>query len=136
MNTTPKGMAWCYLTAIFVVGMLAGGVTGGLAGYRFGTQHLVRPPAPETMAASVKQRLAQDLRLSPEQQQQVSPIVDHYVIEMNEVHSNTVERAINVIRDMHQRVGEVLTPGQRDRLQQLESERESEFRRAAHPPGR
>lgn len=136
MNTTPKGKALFYMIAIFAVGLLAGSVAGGLTGYRFGAQRLTRPLAPEQMAASVKQRLQLDLQLTLEQQIKVAPLVDGFVREMNEVHSNTVERAVGVIQRMHQRVAEVLTPEQRERLQQGQAERETEFRRAAHPPGR
>lgn len=136
MNTTPKGKALFYMAAIFAIGLLAGGVAGGLTGYRFGTQRLSRPPAAEQMAASVKQRLQQELRLTAEQEKQIAPMVSDFVVEMNAVHSNTVERAVTVIRSMHQRVAEVLTPEQRDSLQRMQQEREAEFRRAAHPPGR
>lgn len=136
MNTTPKSKALFYMAAIFAVGLLAGGVVGGLAGYRFGTQRLAQPLAAEQMAASVKQRLQQELRLTAEQQKQIAPLVDSFVLEMNEVHSNTVERAVGVIQRMHQRVEEVLTPEQRELLQHLQQEREAEFRRVAHPPGR
>ena len=136
MNTTPKGKALFYMAAIFAIGLLAGGVAGGLTGYRFGTQRLSRPPTAEQMAASVKQRLQQERRLTAEQERQIAPMVDDFVVEMNVVHSNTVERAVTIIRSMHQRVTEVLTPEQRDSLQRMQQEREAEFRRAAHPPGR
>jgi Spy/CpxP family protein refolding chaperone len=136
MNTTPKGKALFYMAAIFAIGLLAGGVAGGLTGYRFGTQRLLRPPAAEQMAASVKQRLQQELRLTAEQEKQIAPMVDDFVVEMNAVHSNTVERAVTVIRSMHQRVAEVLTPEQRNSLQRMQQEREAEFRRVAHPPER
>ena len=136
MNTTPKGKALFYMTAIFAIGLLAGGVAGGLTGYRFGTQKLSRPPTGEQMAASVKQRLQQQLRLTAEQEKQIAPMVADFVVEMNAVHSNTVERAVTVIRSMHQRVAEVLTPEQRDSLQRMQQEREAEFRRVAHPPRR
>lgn len=88
------------------------------------------------MAASVKQRLQQELRLTIEQEKAIAPLVDDFVRQMNEVHSNTVERAVGVIQRLHQRVAEVLTPEQRERLQRMQQEREAEFRRAAHPPGR
>jgi len=136
MNTNPKGKALFYMAAIFAVGLLAGGVAGGLTGYRFGIQKLSRPPSAEQMATSVIQRLEQELRLTAEQQKQISPLVDSFVVEMNEVHSNTVERAVGVIQHMHQRVAEVLTPEQRELLQHMQQEREAEFRRVAHPPGR
>jgi len=136
MNTTPKGKALFYMAAIFAIGLLAGGVAGGLTGYRFGTQRLSRPPTAEQMAASVKQRLQQELRLTAEQERQIAPMVDDFVVEMSAVHSNTVERAVTIIRSMHQRATEVLTPEQRDSLQRMQQEREAEFRRAAHPPGR
>lgn len=136
MSTTPKSRALSYMAAIFAVGLLAGGVAGGLTGYRFGTQRLARPLAADQMAASIKQRLQQELHLTEEQQKAIAPRVDSFVLEMNEVHSNTVERAVAVIQRMHQRVAEVLTPEQRERLQQAQTEREAEFRRAAHPPGR
>ena len=135
MNTSPKGKALFYMAAIFAFGLLAGGVVGGLTGYRFGIQKLSQPPSAEQMATSVKQRLQQELRLTTEQQKQISPLVDSFVVEMNEVHSNTVERAVGVIQHMHQRVAEVLTPEQRELLQHLQQEREAEFRRVAHPPG-
>ncbi|MCP5526596.1 MAG: hypothetical protein H7A47_07300 [Verrucomicrobiales bacterium] len=134
MKSTSQRQALCYMAAIFAAGLLAGGVAGGLVGYRFGTERLTRPLGPEAMADGVKQRLHHDLRLSPEQQEQVSPLVDRFVLEMSGVHSNTVEQAVGVIQQMHQRVAEILTPRQRERLQSIQQEREAEFRRTAHPP--
>jgi hypothetical protein len=136
MITTPKRKALVYMAAIFAAGLLAGGVVGGLSGFRLGTQRLARPLPADQMAATVKQRLQQELHLTAEQQKLIAPMVDSFVLEMNEVHSNTVERAVGVIQHMHQRVAEVLTPEQGERLLQVQTEREAEFRHAAHPPGR
>ncbi len=136
MTTTPRSKALFYMAAIFAAGLLAGGVVGGLVGYRFGVERLARPQAAEQMAGSVKQRLQQDLRLTAQQQEQIAPVVDRFVREMNTVHSNTVERAVGVIQRMHQQVAEFLNPEQRQRLQQVQAEREADFRRATHPPGR
>lgn len=136
MSTTPKNKALAYMAAIFLVGLLAGGVVGGLTGFRLGAQRLPRPPASDRMAASVKQRLQQDLRLSEEQGKRIAPSVDAFVREMEGVHSNTVERSIQVIQRMHQRVEESLTPEQKARFRRIQREREVEFRRAARPPGK
>ncbi|MEK7676960.1 MAG: hypothetical protein AAB676_14100 [Verrucomicrobiota bacterium] len=136
MNATPKGKALIYMAAIFIAGLLAGAVVGGLTGFKLGAQRLAFPPASEQMAASVKQRMQQGLRLSEEQGKQIAPVVDAFMHEMSGVHSNTVERSIQVIRQMHQRVEEFLTPEQKARFRRIQQEREAEFRRAAYPPGK
>lgn len=134
MNMPPKRRALAYLLASFLAGLVAGMVAGGLAGRTLGADRLARPPAPEAMAASVKQRLQQDLRLSPEQARQVAPIVDHFVQQLQVVHSNTVEQSVLAIRQMHRDVEAVLTPDQKRQFSEVQERREAEFRRVARPP--
>jgi len=134
MNTTPKGKALIYMAAIFIAGLLAGGVLGGLSGFKLGTQRLAHPPRPDQMATSVRQRLQQDLKLTDGQARQIAPVVDRFVREMSAVHSNTVERSIEVIRQMHRRVEELLTPEQKEKFRKVQQEREETFRRATRLP--
>jgi len=134
MNTTPKGRALSYIAAIFIAGLLAGGVLGGLTGFKLGTQRLAHPPRPDQMATNVRQRLQQDLKLTDEQVRQIAPGVDRFAREMGLVHSNTVERSIEVIRQMHRRVEEFLTPEQKEKFRKVQQEREETFRRAARRP--
>jgi len=135
MNAISKRKALIYLSAVFIAGLVAGVVAGGLIGFRLGAQHLTRPPGPDQMAADIKQRLRQDLHLSETQVEQISPVVDAFVKEMDTVHSNTVEQCVQLIRKMHQRVETFLDPKQKARFKSIQQAREAEFRRRARPPG-
>ena len=130
MNPTPKRRAALYLAAVFAAGLIA----GGLAGFALARRWPPPPPSPEHMAGHIRSRLTSDLRLTETQTQQIAPVVDELVRQMQVEHESTVERMVQIIRESHQRMEPFLTPEQREKFRRIQQEREQAFRRAARPP--
>jgi Spy/CpxP family protein refolding chaperone len=128
MNSNPKRKAALYLAAVFVAGLVA----GGMAGLTLARTVAPKPP-PAELAENVRSRLKADLRLSDKQVRQISPIVDELMQEMQAEHDQTVERVVRIIRRKHQRMEQFLAPEQRSKFKQIEQEREEAFRRGARP---
>jgi Spy/CpxP family protein refolding chaperone len=136
MNGISKRRAIVYLAAIF----LAGVVTGGVTGFTVGRRSIFRPPPqPREMAPRILEGLKKDLSLTDEQVRQIQPLLQRHCSELGALHSGTRERMAEMIRKSHEEIGQFLTPEQRDKLAALDREREAFFRQKGHgspPPPR
>jgi hypothetical protein len=128
-----KRSAAIYLAAVFLAGLLAGGV----AGFSLGKRNAFAPPRPQDMASHICERLKSKLRLTPEQVKQVEPLVNETAAELETVHSTTADRITEIFQKLNQRQGQFLTPEQKVLLEEMERERRQFFRKVFKAkPGR
>lgn len=103
------------LTAIF----LTGGVTGGLVTWRFGHKMAVKRHQPEQWAPMHMSRLADRLKLQPEQVEQLRPIVRRHLEELGRLRNNWLAESRVAIERMEREVADKLTPEQQVKFEEL-----------------
>jgi Spy/CpxP family protein refolding chaperone len=112
-----NSLRWKLILA-FVLVFLAGGACGF-----FGAFH-VHPffarMDPGAMAEHMKERLRAELKLTPEQMQQISPIIDRAASELKTKREQTMRDVHEIFEQAHRDMQPFLTPEQRTRLEELE----------------
>jgi Spy/CpxP family protein refolding chaperone len=112
-----KSLRWKLILA-FVLVFLAGVACGF-----FGTLHthyfFARMDS-ESMAQHMKQRLRAELKLTPQQMQQISPIIDRAASQLKTKREQTMRDVHEIFEQTHRDMQPLLTPEQRTRLEELE----------------
>ena len=112
-----KSLRWKLILA-FVLVFLAGVACGF-----FGTLHthyfFARMDS-ESMAQHMKQRLRAELKLTPQQMQQISPIIDRAASQLKTKREQTMRDVHEIFEQTHRDMQPFLTPEQRTRLEELE----------------
>lgn len=121
------------LTLVFLAG-LATGVFGGAwhARHAFAGRH------GERMGERMRERLQHELSLTPEQLQQMNPILDETTRQLQEIRAETGRRVSDTVTQSHERLAANLTPEQQTELRRMER-RHHGFRRRhrdGEPPSR
>lgn len=112
---------WKVILVLFGI-FVAGGVTGGFITLRVMHERFSRHPVPEEWAPRHLRRLANRLELTPEQQEQIRPIVRRHMELLNRVRSLAIKESQLEIESMQREVAEKLTPAQRARFEQMNRE--------------
>jgi len=123
MNTIAK-RRWM-LGAMFVVGLITGAVgTAGLT-LRF------LPPLPLPSGAEIVRRASDDLRseikITPEQEQQIRPILERHGAELDAIHHEILTKVFVSIQAKNAAVEQVLNPEQRRNFEASEAKRLKKF---------
>src|SRR5438132_10259111 len=112
-----ESLRWKLILA-FVLVFLAGVACGF-----FGTVHthyfFARMDS-ESMTQHMKQRLRAELKLTPEQMQQISPIIDHAASQLKTKREQTMRDIHEILEQTHREMQPFLTPEQRTKLEELE----------------
>jgi Spy/CpxP family protein refolding chaperone len=109
------------VVAIFICGGLAGaGITIAV------TSH--RPPGPRDLQRFLVKRLD----LTPEQTQKVAPILTKLNQDIDATRRDARQRISSLIDDAHAQIATVLTPEQKQRLEQMQRERHERVEHAMH----
>ena len=103
------------LLGIFV----AGGVTGGLVTLRVLKEKTNNRPVPEEWAPRHLKRLADRLELTPEQQEQIRPIVRRNIEQLGRVRNTFAAETQTVVELMQREIAEKLTWEQRAKFTQM-----------------
>jgi uncharacterized membrane protein len=124
------------LLGIFV----AGGVTGAFVMLRVGREMFIKRPGPEQWAPNHLKRLAERLKLEPEQVEQLRPIVRRNMEELNRLRDTSMAETKFVFERMEREISEKLTPEQRSKFEQLNKEMRERAKRVMpdrkkRPPG-
>ena len=106
------------LLGIFV----AGGVTGGFVTLRVLREKLAQRPMPEEWAPRHLKRLVDRLALTPEQQEQIRPIVRHNMEQLNRLRNQSRAETQMRIESMQRDIAQKLTPEQRAAFEQMNRE--------------
>jgi glutamate/tyrosine decarboxylase-like PLP-dependent enzyme len=123
MNGTSKTKALVYLLAVFLAGIITGGVGGALFAH-----HCFRPPPPprRDLPAHIVNELKRDLQLTDDQVRQLQPLVQASVRE-------TVEGIIAGMHRTDRQIERLLTAEQGTRLHERSAKHEQEMRDSLHP---
>lgn len=103
------------LMAIFV----AGGVTGAFVTMRVGRKLIADRPMPDQWAPLHMRKLADRLKLQPEQVEQLRPIVRRNLEELGRLRNSCLADSRVVFERMEREVAEKLTPEQRVKFEEL-----------------
>ena len=106
------------LCGIFV----AGGVAGGFVTMRVWKDRLANRPVPEEWAPRHLKRLNDRLALTPEQQEQLRPIVRRNMELLNRIRNSSMGETKLVVEGMQREIAEKLTPEQRTKFDQMNQE--------------
>ena len=114
-------------------------VAGAAAGF-FGAAHL-RPPGlfhrvpSGSIAEHVKRHLRGELKLTPQQVEQISPIVDQATSNLEAKRQQTGREVRAIFEEMHKRISPLLTAEQQKRLAEMEQQhRQMMHKRGYEPP--
>jgi Spy/CpxP family protein refolding chaperone len=108
-----------YSVAIF----LLGGITGAAIAVDAGRNAWVRPPFIHDMSQHLQARLISRLELTPAQLQKIQPAIAKLAADMQAVHSDTMKRGSKLMDDFYAAIASELTPGQKQKLDELKKAR-------------
>jgi len=100
----------------------AGGVAGGFVTLRVLRDKFVNRPVPEEWAPRHLKRLNERLALTPEQQEQLRPIVRRHMEQLNRIRNRSMEETKTVVESMQSEITERLTAEQRIKFEQMNRE--------------
>jgi uncharacterized membrane protein len=100
----------------------AGGVTGGFVTVRVWRERLANRPVPEEWAPRHLKRLADRLDLTPQQQEQIRPIIKRNMEQLNRLRNRSMAEAKTAVEGMQREITEQLTPEQRAKFEQMNRE--------------
>jgi Spy/CpxP family protein refolding chaperone len=127
-----QSLRWKLIFAFLLV-FLAGAATGF-----FGAAHLGRAiflhHRPDAIAEHMKEHLRAELKLTPQQVEQISPIVDQATTTLEAKREQTGREVRTIFEDMHARIAPLLTPEQQKRLQEMEQRHRQTMRRHGFQP--
>ena len=120
------------LKVLLTVGgiFLTGAVTGGFVGFRI-AEHYAGSPKMQPRGNPVELlggRAAEQLKLSPEQKQQVRPIIGRTSDELRNIGRDAFSRSGDLIAKMDAELAKILSAEQLEKLREIRS-KESERRR-------
>ena len=106
------------LTLAFVLVFLAGAACGFFGAFH--VHHFFSRMDSGSMAQHLKKRLRAELKLTPEQMQQISPVVDRAASQLKTKREQTMRDVHEIFQQAHRDMQPFLTPEQRTRLEELE----------------
>ena len=123
------------LTIAFVLVFLAGGATGFFSAAHFGRAMLFRHAPPGAMAEHMKEHLRSELKLTPQQIEEIAPIVDRATASLEAEREQTGQEVRAIFEQMHAQISPLLNSAQRARLERMEERhRQMARRHGLHPP--
>ncbi len=123
-----KSKAVAYVVSIFLVG----GITGGVVAVGVNRHAQSAQPHSHDIATHLRDRLTSSLDLTPEQLQQVNPILEKSSEEIQKIHAETMERVGGVMTGSYDQISALLTPEQKVKLEQMQNERGNSQHRGHH----
>jgi Spy/CpxP family protein refolding chaperone len=115
MNTS---LRWKLILA-FVLVFVAGAACGFFGAVHMHHAFFARM-APDSMAQHMKERLRVELKLTPDQMQKISPIIDRAASQLKTTREQTMRDVHQIFEQAHGEMQPFLTPDQRARLKDME----------------
>jgi len=112
-----NSLRWKLILA-FVLVFLAGAACGFFGAFH--VHHFFAQMDSESMAQHLKKRLRAELKLTPEQMQQISPVIDRAASQLKTKREQTMRDVHEIFEQAHRDMQPFLTPEQRTRLEELE----------------
>lgn len=108
---------------LVLVGIFAAGVvTGAFVTLRVGREIVAKRAMPEQWAPQRLKRLAERLELTPEQLEQLRPVMRRNMEELNRLRNYSMEGTRDILERMQREITEKLTPEQRAKFEQMSRE--------------
>jgi len=123
MKDLIRSKAIVYLIAIFMAG-LAAGVAGGFALGKRAERNKPPPPRPKEMVDHILGGLTHELRLTEEQVRQIRPLIQQTSEEIHACHEDMGKRIGALLKEGNRRMEAFLTPEQKQKLAEMERQRE------------
>ena len=108
---------WLVLAVIF----LAGIVTGSALTIAW-SSHFFRPPGAAQMKSRWLAHLTERLKLSPDQQSKIEPILTEAGNQMQSLHHDEMDHITQIMEKTNSQIAAILTPDQQVELQKMEKE--------------
>lgn len=108
-----------WLAFAFVVVFLAGIATGLFAGALHAHHFMAGEHDGVQMGQRMREHLRRELQLTPEQYEKVAPIIDATSARLESIRSETGRRVSEAMNESHDQIVPLLTPEQRQRLEQM-----------------
>jgi Spy/CpxP family protein refolding chaperone len=132
MKDLIRSKAVVCLIAIFIAGLAAGGAGGLALGRR--AEHRKRPrPDPKEMVDQILGGLKHELKLTEEQVRQIRPLIEHTSEEIHSCHEDVGIRIGALIKEGNRRMEAFLTPEQKEKLAEMERQREQRSGKRPEP---
>ena len=128
-----NSLRWKLIIA-FVLVFLAGAACGFFGAFH--AHHFFARTGPGMMSQHMKEHLRTELKLTPEQMQQISPVIDRAASQLKTKREQTMGDVHEIFEQAHRDMQPFLTPEQRTRLEELEKRhRHLLHRRGLMAPG-
>ena len=134
MKDVTRTKAVIYLVAVFLAG-LAAGAASGFAWSQRGGPGKGRAPDPKEMVNHILSGLTHELRLTEDQVRQIRPLIEQTSENIHACHQEMGNRIGALIKDGDRQMEAFLTAEQKQKLAELERQRERRFRKDRPPPG-
>ena len=133
-STTPVFKPILFSALILISGIVIGaGLTLIVTGNSNTRKSL--PPAPEYMSARMVKRIAGELNLSPEQQEQLKPIVQKHMKAMDDIRRKARPEISEELKQMNEEILSILNEPQRKIWQNRIQRMQVHFTRMGHRRG-
>ena len=121
-------------TLILISGIVIGaGLTLIITGHSNVQKSL--PPAPEYMSGRMVKRIAEELKLPPEQREQLEPIVKKHMKAMDDIRQDARPKIMEEIRQMNDEIMAILDTGQQKLWQEKMKHMQEHFTRMRNRRG-
>ena len=131
---TPVLKPILFSTLILISGIVIGaGLTLIITGQSNVTKSL--PPAPEYMSGRMVKRIAEELKLPPEQREQLEPIVKKHMKAMDDIRQDARPKIMDEIKQMNDEIMAILDEGQQPLWQEKMKHMKEHFTRMRNRRG-
>jgi hypothetical protein len=110
------------LIAGFILVFVAGTMTGVFFAAMHARRMFIESHQPALVASRMKERLQMELKLTPEQMSEISPIVERAAKQLEQIRTETGRRVHQTFMDSHQEIATHLTEEQRKKLEEMHSQ--------------
>ena|SRR5437588_3257188 len=130
-----SSLRWKLILA-FVLVFLAG-IACGFFGAARGARWMFGRPHHGSVAEHMKRHLRTELKLTPQQMEQISPVIDHAASQLEAKREQTMREVRQIFEETHSAITPFLTAEQQTKLSELEQRHHRRFHRHGlmPPPG-
>ena len=123
MENTPKiKKIW----AAFLLFFLSGILLGGIVGFQFGKAR--KNPTPKSFKQHIFDRYVKELKLTPEQQQKMRPVIDSGADKVQELRNKRNAELIDIMYGNYDELKVFLTPEQLKKLEEMRQKTTTRFK--------
>jgi Spy/CpxP family protein refolding chaperone len=121
MTEPMRWRMFAYMAALFVAGVITG---AAVMSHMSATSQTLKVGRSGEISSLIRQKLVTNLELTPEQRDKFEPLINKTSAEMEASHLDCLKRICAALEKMHDQMLPDLTPDQREKLKQVEAERQ------------